>query len=171
MSSSPASPYKLTPASAHMVRHPFGCWCDHQKCLTLCLWHALLITGVPGLKRFFEKRLAAAIGWSKLSSKDRVSPGTSMISSKNCEGAVESVLLQTLRRSGYRPAKSGEKQTQISLYTCETAGKALCHSRHMYYSYKNNTAVVYCKTGRMALCLFWLKNDIWLKKNNPILFQ
>ena len=43
--------------------------------------------------------------------------GTSVISSKNCRGAVESVLLQTLRPNEYRPAKSGEKQTQISLYS------------------------------------------------------
>ena len=50
------------PASALLVRYSFGCWCDHQKCLTLCTWHALLITGVPVRKRFFEKRLAAAIG-------------------------------------------------------------------------------------------------------------
>ena len=42
---------------------------------------------------FFEKRLAAAIGLAKLFSKDRFSPGTSMISSKNCRGAVKSVLL------------------------------------------------------------------------------
>ena len=90
LSSSPASPYKLTPVSAHSVRYSLRGWCDHQKCLTLCLWHALLITGVPGLKRFFEKRLAAAIGRSKLFSKDRFSPGTSVISSRNCIGAVES---------------------------------------------------------------------------------
>ena len=63
---------------------------------------------------FFEKRFGAAIGRPKLISKDRFGTGTSVISARNCRGAVEFVLLQTLRRSGCRPAKSGEEQTQIS---------------------------------------------------------
>ena len=37
-----------------------------------------------------------------------------MISKRNCRGAVQSVLLQTLSLNGYRPAESGEEQTQIS---------------------------------------------------------
>ena len=73
LSSSTASPYKLTPASAHEVLYSFGCWCDHQKCLALCLWLALLITEVNGLKRFSIKRLAATIGRPKLFPKDRFS--------------------------------------------------------------------------------------------------
>ena len=64
---------------------------------------------------FFEKRSGATIGRPKLFSKDAFVSVTGVISARNCRGAVESVLLQTLRRSGYRPAKSGEKQTQISL--------------------------------------------------------
>ena len=64
---------------------------------------------------FFEKRSAAAIGRRKLFSKDRFMSVTGVISARNCRGAVESVLLQTLRRSEYQPAKSGEEQTQISL--------------------------------------------------------
>ena len=61
----------------------------------------------------FEKRSGAAInvGLPKMFSKDRFRVGA-----RNCTGAVKSVLLQTLRRSGYRPAKSGEEQTQISPY-------------------------------------------------------
>ena len=62
LSSSPASPYKLTPAGAHLVRYPFGCWCDHLKCLTLCLWHTLLITKITVPKRVSEKRLATTTG-------------------------------------------------------------------------------------------------------------
>ena len=53
---------------------------------------------------------------SELFSKDRFRTVTGVISARNCRGAVESVLLQTLRRSGYWPAKSGEEQTQISPY-------------------------------------------------------
>ena len=51
LSSSPASPCKLTPASAHLVRYSFGCRFDHQKCLTLYEWHALMITVVTVPKR------------------------------------------------------------------------------------------------------------------------
>ena len=34
------------------TRLRFRGWCDHEKCLTLCLWNALLINGVPDMKRF-----------------------------------------------------------------------------------------------------------------------
>ena len=64
---------------------------------------------------FFKKRSGAGIGRPKLISKDRFVLCTSVISAKNCKGAVVSVLLQTLRPNGYRPAKSGEEKTQISL--------------------------------------------------------
>ena len=50
---------------------------------------------------FFEKPTGACIGRPKLFSKDRFVLGTSVISAKNCRGAVESVLLQTLRPNGY----------------------------------------------------------------------
>ena len=61
---------------------------------------------------FFEKRSGAAKDRTKLISKDGFVLGTIVISWTNCRGAVESVLLQTLRRSEYRPAKSGEEQTK-----------------------------------------------------------
>ena len=63
---------------------------------------------------FFEKRLAACIARRKLFAKDRFGTVTGVISARNSSGGVESVLLQTLRPNGYRPAKSGEEQTQIS---------------------------------------------------------
>ena len=64
---------------------------------------------------FFEKRSGAAIGRQKRFRKDRIVLGTIVISSRNCRGTVESVFVLTLRRSEYRPAKSGEEQTQSSL--------------------------------------------------------
>ena len=70
--------------------------------------------GVQG-EAFFKKRSAAAIGRPKLFSKDRFRPGTSVISERNCRGAVESVFLKTLIPNECRPAKSGEEQTQSSL--------------------------------------------------------
>ena len=63
-------------------------------------------------KRFSEKRLAASIGRPKRFSKDRFRTVTGVISARNCRGAVESVLLQTLRPNECRPAKSGEEQTK-----------------------------------------------------------
>ena len=50
------------PASAHSVRYSLRGWCDHQKCLTLCLWHALLITGVPDMKLHSKLVMLTTLG-------------------------------------------------------------------------------------------------------------
>ena len=80
-----ASPYKLTSASANLLRYSLGCWCDHQKCMTLCLWLAQLITGVTVLMRFSKKRLflVVSIGRPKLFLKGGFSTVTAVTSARN----------------------------------------------------------------------------------------